>query len=62
MEAVMCRVFNPICQTRILERENTEIWDRLDRSENLGNRSHFYHSPACEIDEVLVTHTNEEYI
>jgi hypothetical protein len=60
MEEVMCRVFDPICQTRILERENAEIWDRLDRGENLGNRRHFYHSPACEIDEALVTHINEE--
>ncbi len=45
---------------RILERENNLIWKRIDRGENMDNRRYFYNSPACEVDEALITHIRDE--
>ncbi len=59
---MLANVSQPICQYRILERENNDICDSLDRGEDIGNRRHFYNSPACEIDKVLMSYIEDEQI
>lgn len=61
-QEITARVFHPICEDSILERENNYIWQRLAQGENQGNRREFYNSPACEMDESLMTHINGEQV